>query len=77
MRAGLGGFTVFVLCIALGVGAISGVASIAHSLVEGVTRAVRSDLKRQGLAGGGAQERYEVSPASFFSICRCYAMLHR
>ncbi|MDB5558168.1 MAG: glycosyl transferase family 1 [Enterovirga sp.] len=37
MRAGLSGFVVFIACIALGVGAISGVAAVAHSLVGGVT----------------------------------------
>ncbi|MDB5591806.1 FtsX-like permease family protein [Enterovirga sp.] len=37
MRAGLRGFAVFIACIALGVAAISGVASVARSLVEGIT----------------------------------------
>ena len=38
LRAGLRGFVVFIACIALGVGAIVGVASIARSLVDGVAR---------------------------------------
>ena len=37
MRAGLRGFAVFVACIALGVAAISGVSSVARSLVSGIT----------------------------------------
>jgi putative ABC transport system permease protein len=44
LRAGLAGFLVFVACIALGVGAISGVASIARSLVEGVASQGRTIL---------------------------------
>jgi putative ABC transport system permease protein len=38
LRAGLGGFRVFLACIALGVMAIAGVASFAHSLADGLTR---------------------------------------
>ncbi len=37
MRAGLRGFAVFIGCIALGVAAISGVSSVARSLVAGIT----------------------------------------
>ncbi|HMO31152.1 FtsX-like permease family protein [Enterovirga sp.] len=37
MRAGLRGFAVFVACIALGVAAITGVGSVARSLVSGIT----------------------------------------
>lgn len=37
LRGGLRGFGVFIACIALGVAAISGVSSVARSLVEGVT----------------------------------------
>ncbi|NNM71043.1 ABC transporter permease [Enterovirga aerilata] len=44
LRAGLAGFFVFIACIALGVGAISGVASIARSLVEGVASQGRTIL---------------------------------
>jgi putative ABC transport system permease protein len=44
LRAGLAGFLVFIACIALGVGAISGVASIARSLVEGVATQGRTIL---------------------------------
>ena len=36
MRSGLRGFAVFIACIALGVGAIVGVAAVARSLVDGV-----------------------------------------
>ncbi|HEY4407098.1 MAG TPA: ABC transporter permease, partial [Xanthobacteraceae bacterium] len=38
LRAGLGGFYVFVLCIALGVMAIAGVGSVAASLTDGIAR---------------------------------------
>lgn len=44
MRAGLRGFTVFIACIALGVAAISGVNSIARSLVEGIAAQGRTIL---------------------------------
>ena len=44
LRGGLAGFFVFIACIALGVGAISGVASIARSLVEGVASQGRTIL---------------------------------
>ena len=37
LRAGLRGFGVFIACIALGVAAISGVSSVARSLVEGIS----------------------------------------
>jgi len=37
LRAGLGGFAVFVACIALGVAAIAGVGSVSRSLVSGIT----------------------------------------
>ncbi|TDR90039.1 ABC transporter permease [Enterovirga rhinocerotis] len=37
LRAGLSGFAVFIACIALGVAAIAGVNSVAHSLVSGIT----------------------------------------
>ena len=39
LRGGLGGFRVFVACIALGVMAIAGVGSVAQSLAEGLSRA--------------------------------------
>jgi putative ABC transport system permease protein len=38
LRAGLGGFYIFVLCIALGVMAIAGVGSVAASLTDGIAR---------------------------------------
>jgi putative ABC transport system permease protein len=38
LRAGLGGFYVFILCIALGVMAIAGVGSVAASLTDGIAR---------------------------------------
>ncbi len=38
LRAGLAGFRVFLACIALGVMAIAGVGSFAHSLADGLTR---------------------------------------
>src|ERR687887_103291 len=38
LRAGLGGFRVFLACIALGVMAIAGVGSFARSLDEGLAR---------------------------------------
>jgi putative ABC transport system permease protein len=44
LRAGLAGFAVFIACIALGVAAISGVSSIARSLIEGVTTQSRAIL---------------------------------
>ncbi|MBV9077449.1 MAG: FtsX-like permease family protein [Methylobacteriaceae bacterium] len=44
LRAGLGGFAVFIACIALGVAAISGVAAVSRSLVAGVTTQSRSIL---------------------------------
>ncbi|WP_375461552.1 ABC transporter permease [uncultured Enterovirga sp.] len=44
MRAGLRGFAIFIACIALGVAAISGVASVARSLVEGISSQGRTIL---------------------------------
>jgi putative ABC transport system permease protein len=44
MRAGLGGFGVFLACIALGVMAIAGVSSISRSLTEGLAREGRTIL---------------------------------
>ena len=38
LRAGLGGFRVFLACIALGVMAIAGVGSLARSLSDGLSR---------------------------------------
>ena len=37
LRGGLQGFTVFLVCLALGAAAIAGVASIAHSLTDGLS----------------------------------------
>src|SRR5437016_1786580 len=44
MRGGLRGFYVFIACIALGVMAISGVASVAASLADGIAREGRTIL---------------------------------
>ncbi len=44
MRSGLRGFGVFIACIALGVAAISGVSSVARSLVEGISTQGRAIL---------------------------------
>ena len=44
LRAGLAGFAVFIACIALGVAAISGVSSLARSLVEGISSQGRTIL---------------------------------
>src|SRR4051812_49974256 len=44
LRGGLKGFGVFLACIALGVAAIAGVASISRSLTEGLTREGRRIL---------------------------------
>jgi putative ABC transport system permease protein len=44
LRAGLAGFVVFISCIALGVAAISGVGSIARSLLDGVSSQGRAIL---------------------------------
>jgi len=44
LRAGLGGFAVFLACIALGVAAIAGVASISRSLSDGLGREGRRIL---------------------------------
>ena len=38
MRGGVRGFGIFLACIALGVAAIAGVASLSRSLTEGITR---------------------------------------
>src|SRR5262245_60173834 len=38
LRGGLRGFGVFIACIALGVAAIAGVASVARGMVEGIAR---------------------------------------
>ncbi|SEG59877.1 putative ABC transport system permease protein [Methylobacterium sp. 190mf] len=69
LRAGLNGFAVFLACIALGVMAIAGVASISRSLSDGLGREGRrilggdlafnlinreaTDAERQALAGEG------------------------
>lgn len=44
LRGGLGGFRVFLACLALGVTAIAGVLSLSHSLSEGVNREGRTLL---------------------------------
>src|ERR1700756_4370915 len=41
LRGGLRGFTVFILCIALGVTAIAGVGAVAASLADGIARGGR------------------------------------
>ena len=44
LRGGLKGFRIFIACIALGVAAISGVASLSRSLVEGIANESQSIL---------------------------------
>lgn len=44
LRAGIAGFTVFLLCLALGVAAIAGVGSLARGLNEGLSREGRTIL---------------------------------
>lgn len=44
LRGGLSGFYVFIACLALGVGAIAGVNSLAYGLKEGIAREGRSIL---------------------------------
>src|SRR5687768_17553899 len=53
MRGGLAGFMIFVTCIALGVGAIGGVNSVANSITAGVAK------EGQALLGGDL--RFELS----------------
>jgi putative ABC transport system permease protein len=53
MRGGLAGFMIFVTCIALGVGAIGGVNSVANSITAGVAR------EGQALLGGDL--RFELN----------------
>ena len=59
LRGGLKGFRIFIACIALGVGAISGVASLSRSLIEGIAN------ESQAILGGDfsvTQFHQEVSP---------------
>ena len=59
LRGGLKGFRIFIACIALGVGAISGVASLSRSLIEGIAN------ESQSILGGDfsvTQFHQEVSP---------------
>jgi putative ABC transport system permease protein len=44
LRGGIGGFAVFLLCLALGVAAIAGVGSLARGLTEGLAREGRAIL---------------------------------
>ncbi|MCO5064210.1 MAG: ABC transporter permease [Rhizobiaceae bacterium] len=53
MRAGLSGFLIFVACIALGVGAIAGVNSVAQAIADGVAD--------QGQALLGGDLRFELN----------------
>src|SRR5687768_9750616 len=53
MRGGLAGFMIFVTCIALGVGAIGGVNSVANSITAGVAK------EGQALLGGDL--RFELN----------------
>ncbi|RFC68419.1 ABC transporter permease [Mesorhizobium denitrificans] len=53
MRAGLSGFLIFVACIALGVGAIAGVNSVARAIADGVAN--------QGQTLLGADMRFELN----------------
>ena len=52
MRSGLRGFAIFLLCIALGTGAIAGVNSVARSITEGISA--------EGQAILGADIRFET-----------------
>ncbi len=60
LRAGLGGFGVFIACIALGVAAIAGVSSVARSLIEGVATQSRTII---GGDAAFALVQREASPA--------------
>ena len=53
MRGGLSGFVIFIICIALGVGAIGGVNSVARSITDSVAR------QGQTLLGGDL--RFELN----------------
>lgn len=53
MRGGLSGFVIFIICIALGVGAIGGVNSVARSITDSVAS--------QGQTLLGADLRYELN----------------
>ncbi|MBT3782820.1 MAG: FtsX-like permease family protein [Rhodospirillaceae bacterium] len=57
LRGGLRGFRIFLLCVALGVGAIAGVGSLSDALVDG--------LRRDGrlLLGGDVELRLSHQPA--------------
>lgn len=80
MRAGLRGFLVFIACIALGVGAIAGVASIARSLVEGVTREGRTILGGDaafaliGREASGPERTFLAAQGSLSSVATLRAM---
>lgn len=58
LRGGLRGFRIFLLCVALGVGAIAGVGSLSDALVDG--------LRRDGrlLLGGDVELRLSHQPAN-------------
>ena len=53
MRGGLAGFVIFIACIALGVGAIGGVNSVARAIGEGVANEGQTLL--------GADLRFELN----------------
>ena len=58
LRAGLGGFWVFLACLALGVGAIAGVGAVSLAVQEALQRDARA------LAGGDLIVRTSYQPAS-------------
>ena len=62
MRGGLSGFFIFIACIALGVGAIGGVNSVARSIAAGVASQGRSRAHQQGK--GRNQERLHAALVS-------------
>lgn len=70
LRGGLRGFRIFLLCVALGVGAISGVGSLSDALVDG--------LRRDGrlLIGGDVELRLSHQPADAAQLAYLQAAGH-
>jgi putative ABC transport system permease protein len=58
LRGGLGGFRIFILCLALGVAAVAAVGSLSASLVAGL------DADAQRLLGGDVELRLSHRPAT-------------
>ncbi|MCA8927671.1 MAG: FtsX-like permease family protein [Alphaproteobacteria bacterium] len=67
LRAGLGGFWVFLACLALGVGAIAGVGAVSQAVQDALHRDARA------LAGGDVVVRTSYEPASADQIARMRA----